>query len=342
MGTATNLGGRKAAILRAIVRDYVRTGNPVGSTRLVERYRLKVSPATIRNDMGSLEDEGYIAQPYTSAGRIPTDRGYRWFVDNWPGPEWPDLPPSAAEAIEKVFQNDFREVDEALRAISGLLSSVTQSAAVAVAPPSGRRHRLRRIELFRRDARRATVLLVADSGEVEKGVVEFGDERSEEDLSRMAEDLNRRLNGLVFEDLPGMVSSGEPDHDLQVLGEEIARIVAARAVERVFAGGAANILSPEKFSDIGVAHQIVQALEQPPLLSDLLIAAKSAGAVLVFIGQEVPIEQMRACGVVLAPYLADSGEKGTVGVIGPTRMDYPRTISTVRAVASALSRVFEN
>lgn len=336
------VGRRKAAILRAIVRDYVRTGQPVGSSRLAERYRLKVSPATIRNDMGSLEEEGYIAQPYTSAGRIPTDLGYRWFVDNWPGPEWPDLPPSAAKAIEQVVHNDFRDVDEALRAISGLLSKVTESAAVAVAPPSGRRDRLRRLELFSRDARRATLLLVAASGEVEKGIVEFGGDRTEQDLAALAETLSRRLEGVVFEDLPGKAADRPADPDVGAIRQEISRIVAARAVERVFAGGTANILSPEKFSDIGVAHKVIEALEQPPLLSDLLLAARSAGAVLVCIGQEVPIEQMRTCGVVFAPYLAESGQKGTVGVIGPTRMDYPRTISAVRAVASALSRVFEN
>lgn len=341
--TSTSVGRRKAAILRAIVRDYVRTGQPVGSSRLAERYRLKVSPATIRNDMGSLEDEGYIAQPYTSAGRIPTDQGYRWFVDNWPGPEWPDLPASAAHAIEQVVHHEFRETDEALKAISGLLSKVTESAAVAVAPPSGRKHRLRRLELFQRDPRKATLLLVADSGEVEKGIVEFGQDRTEEDLVDLANNLNRRLSGLIFEDLPvEIAAAAESKSDLEPVSREIAGIMAARAVERVFAGGTANILSPEKFSDIGVAHKIVEALEQPPMLSSLLLAAKSSGAVLVFIGQEVPIEQMRTCGVVFAPYVAESGENGTVGVIGPTRMDYPQTISAVRAVASALSRVFEN
>lgn len=337
------VGRRKAAILRAIVRDYVRTGQPVGSSRLVERYRLKVSPATIRNDMGSLEEEGYITQPYTSAGRIPTDSGYRWFVDNWPGPQWPVLPASATEAIEQVVQNDFREVDEALRAISRLLSRVTESAAVAVAPPSGRKDRLRRLELFRRDSRRATLLLVADSGEVEKGIVEFGIDKTEEDLADLAERLNRRLAGVDFEDLPQAAQKAAgPSTEVDGISEEMSRILADRAVERVFAGGAANILSPEKFSDIEVAHKVVEVLEQPPLLSKLLLRARSAGAVLVFIGQEVPIEQMRACGVVFAPYVAESGEKGTVGVIGPTRMDYPRTISAVRAVASALDRVFEN
>jgi len=341
-----HLDRRKATILRAIVRDYVQTGQPVGSSRLVERYHLKVSAATIRNEMGSLEDEGYIAQPYTSAGRIPTDLGYRWFVDNWPGPEWPNLNASAQEAIDGAFEHEFNGVDEALGAISLLLSDLTNSAAVAVAPPAPQTSVLRKIELFSRDSRRATLLLIAESGEVEQGVVEFLNDKSEKQLSALADGLSAKCRGVGFENLAVAVansgaSAAKPNQDHELISKEVSRLTVGPTSERVFRGGTANILSPEKFSDIGVAHQIVEALEQPDVLSNLLAAGRNAGAVLVFIGQEIPIEQMRTCAAIFAPYGADS-RKGSVGIIGPTRMDYPQTISAVRAVASSLSRVFEN
>lgn len=329
------------------MRDYVQTGQPVGSSRLVERYRLKVSAATIRNDMGSLEDEGYIAQPYTSAGRIPTDLGYRWFVDNWPGPEWPNLNASAQEAIDGAFDHDFNGVDEALGAISLLLSDLTKSAAVAVAPPAPETNVLRKIELFPRDTRRATLLLIAESGEVEQGVVEFSSDKTEKQLSALAGALSTKCRGAGFESLAAAVSalgaaaSGDSSKELGSIGKEITRLTVGPVAERVFRGGTANILSPEKFSDIEVAHQIVEALEQPDVLSNLLKAGRNAGAVLVFIGEEVPIEQMRTCAAIFAPYGSDT-RKGSVGIIGPTRMDYPQTISAVRAVANSLSRVFED
>ena len=346
-----SLDRRKATILRAIVRDYVQTGQPVGSSRLVERYRLKVSPATIRNDMGSLEDEGYIAQPYTSAGRVPTDLGYRWFVDNWPGPEWPNLNASAQEAIDGAFQHEFGGVDEALGAISLLLSDLTKSAAVAVAPPSAKKFVVRKIDLFARDPRRATLLVVAESGEVEQGIVEFVNEKTNEQLLRLANKLTARCRGVDFEKLSGVITgsaggahakpASKPNQDLEAVAKEVSRLTQEPVAKRVFRGGTANILSAEKFADIGVAHQIVEALEQPDILSNLLRAGSNAGAVLVFIGREIPIEQMRTCAAIFAPFGSDS-RKGSVGVIGPTRMDYPQTISAVRAVASSLSQVFDN
>lgn len=336
------LDKRKATILRAVVRDYVRTGQPIGSKVLAQKHRLSVSPATVRNDMALLEELGYIRQPHTSAGRVPTDVGYRWFVDNWPAPSWPVLPRRDRQAIDVIWRSDFWGIDEALDSTSHVLSELTEATAVIAAPIS-RKDRLRRIELLRRDDRRATVLLIADTGVVEQGVVEFPEARSEEQLCDIAEVLSARLAGVTFEELPTKTCELEAsDVDACRIGEEIGHVLARRARDRIFRGGTANILSPDKFSDPAVALQVIHALEQPAVLSRLLEATREAATVLVFIGQEVPVEQMRACSAIFASYDAGAGRRGTLGVVGPTRMDYPHTISAVEAVARTLSTLLDS
>ncbi|MBW3591744.1 MAG: efflux RND transporter permease subunit, partial [Actinobacteria bacterium] len=189
------LDRRKAAVLRATVREYVKTGQPVASKTLAQRYGVQASAATIRNDMSVLEELGYIVQPHTSAGRIPTDLGYRWFVDNWPGPAWPQIPEEDRRAIDGILASELKGLDTMLDSTSHVLSELTESAAVAFAPPLGR-NLLRRLELIVRDARRATLLLIASNGEVEQGVVEFGRDRTEDELSDVALKLNEQLSGV--------------------------------------------------------------------------------------------------------------------------------------------------
>lgn len=366
------LDSRKAAILRAIVHEYVRTGQPVGSRVLADRYALGVSPATIRNDMSLLEELGYIHQPHTSAGRVPTDHGYRWFVDNWPGPTWPVLPPRERAAVEAMWRTKFRELEEMLDSTSQILSDVTEATAVVSAPTS-QRDGLRRLELLARDDRRATLLLIADTGNVEHAVVELARPRSEDELSELARSLTQRLAGTAFEDMPAAIrapsapsgsrpSGASPrsaaaapsssatgqaaqqgdEEDLARIAQEIDRMLAQRARERIFRGGTAKILAPDKFSDLSIAHQVIEALEYPPNLSSLFAAVRQAGEILVFIGREVPVEQMQSCAVVFATYDAGGDRRGTLGVVGPTRMDYPHTISAVEAVARSLSRMFDS
>ncbi|HVF11459.1 MAG TPA: heat-inducible transcriptional repressor HrcA [Actinomycetota bacterium] len=341
MQTRSPLDKRKASILRAVVREYVRTGQPVGSKTLAQRYRLKVSAATIRNDMAVLEELGSLSQPYTSAGRIPSDMGYRWFVDNWPGTHWPGLPDRAQAAIDGMMRSDFAGIEEVLDSSSHMLSDLTEATAVAVAPPA-KTNRLRRIELLRRDPKRATLLLIADNGVVEQTVIEFPTERSEVQLADITKRLDKKLQGVAFEDLPTKVLEGKAvDDDSKRVAVTIQQMVAEKTENKIFRGGTANILSPDKFADLATAHSIVDALEQPPILSSLIDTTRASGTVLVFIGQEVPIEQMRACAVIFAPYDAGGERTGSIGVIGPTRMDYPHTISAVEAVARSLSQLFD-
>ena len=336
------LDRRKASILRAIVREYVKSGQPVASKTLVERYKLQVSAATIRNDMGVLEELGYIVQPHTSAGRIPTDLGYRWFVDNWPGTSWPEVSDQDRRAIDVVLDAEFRSLDYTLDSTSHILSTLTEAAGIAMAPPS-RRNQLRRLDLIMRDARRATVLLVARNGEVEQGVVEFPEEQTEDNLDDLAKLLNAKLDGIDFTALAKAISAIENvTAEMMAVADEIDDVIEAGASQRIFRGGTANMLSSRYFSDMETVQEIVDALEHPRVLSGLMTAVSDSATVLVFIGQEVPVEQMRACTVIFAPYGAGDDRTGSVGVIGPTRMDYPHTIAAVEAVARRLSALLEN
>jgi heat-inducible transcriptional repressor len=334
------LDPRKGTILRAIVRDYVRSGEPVGSQSLARRYRLKVSAATVRNDMALLEELGYVTQPYTSAGRVPTDLGYRWFIDNWPRASWPDLPKKEQVSITKALQAGFGGLDETLDSTSQVLSDVTEATSVVVAPPA-RKNMLSRVELIFRDSRRATLLLIADTGVVEQGMVEFSAIRTADGLEELARRLNPELEGVAFEDLSSEVTGLESvsAKDRKSIADAIDRIFLHHAAEKMFRGGTANILDPEKFSDISIAHEVVEALEDPFTFSTIVKAARQASAVLVFVGREVPVEQMQTCGVVFAPYDAGSNMRGTLGIVGPVRMDYPHTISAVESIAASLSRL---
>lgn len=336
------LDRRKATILRAIVREYVKSGQPVASKTLAERYKLQVSAATIRNDMGVLEELGYIVQPHTSAGRIPTDLGYRWFVDNWPGTTWPEVSDQDRRAIDVVLDAEFRGLDYTLDSTSHVLSTLTEAAGIAVAPPS-RRNQLRRLDLIMRDSRRATMLLVARNGEVEQGVVEFSVEQSEDQLEDLARVLNAELDGVDFSALSKAISDiDNVTAEMKSVADEIEEVVEAGSSQRVFRGGTSNILARGHFSDMETVQEIVDALEHPRVLSGLMTAVSDSATVLVFIGQEVPVEQMRACTVIFAPYGAGDDRQGSVGVIGPTRMDYPHTIAAVEAVARRLSTLLEN
>jgi heat-inducible transcriptional repressor len=335
------LDSRKSAILRAIVREYVHVGQPVGSKALSESFGLAVSAATVRNDMALLEDLGYIRRPHSSAGGVPTDKGYRWFIDNWPGAAWPELPAPTRRAIHGAFERGFHALEEALDATSQVLSEVTEAVALVAAPPS-RENKLRRLELLLRADGRLGLLLIADTGAIEQGIVDLGYPWTEEQVLASGSALSAELGGALFEDLPERLEAiPDPDGYRGVIAAEIRRILGGGVWERIYRGGTANILTREKFSDLETAHSVIGVLDQPLRLAALLAEARGARRILVLIGHEHSIEQMQACGTVLAPYGIGTRRRGTLAVIGPTRMDYPLTIAAVNLVASSLSGLLD-
>lgn len=342
MNTPPELGDRRARILQALVSHYVTSGEPVGSKTLVERYRLQVSPATVRNELAALEDAGLIYQPHTSAGRIPTDSGYRYYVDRWSGDG--RLPQREAKQVEKFFGEPRWELEDALRETATLLSTLTDHAALVFAPALDR-STIRHVDLVFLPGDRAMVVVIADTGRVENHVVRIPPGLDDVQLTQAADMLNRSLVGKPLDQVSRLMLE-----ELQRLPLELRDLVAAvagtlanelarHAGERVFLEGTSNIVDEHKFADLETVRQVIEALEHRRLLLEVLADAISVESVSVRIGAENPMEEMQACTIVAATYGAEGTALGSLGVVGPTRMDYRRTIAAVHEVASNLGRM---
>ena len=342
MSESRNLGERRARILQALVSHYVRSGEPVGSKTLVDRFNLGVSPATVRNELAALEDEGLIYQPHTSAGRIPTDAGYRYFVDQWSGDA--KLPQRDAMAVKDFFGEPRWELEDALRQTASLLSTITDHAAVVFAPALDR-STVRHVELVALPGQRAMIVLVTDTGRVENHVVKVGDEIDEVQLAQTAEMLNRSVVGTALEKAPARMIEEVNRFPLELrevvlavaktLGDELSRTEA----ERMFLEGTSNIVDEHKFADLETVRHVIEALEHRRLLLEVLADALSLERVSVRIGGENTLEEMQACSVITASYGAEGVAIGSLGVVGPTRMDYRRSIAAVHLVAANLGRM---
>lgn len=336
-----NLHPRKAQVLRALVGHYVRSGEPVGSKTLVEQYDLKVSSATVRNDLAALEDAGLIYQPHTSAGRIPTDAGYRLFVDSIS--DRGKLPSGEAQRIRRFFSEPRWALEDALRETAALLSGITTHAAVVFAPALDRSV-VRHLHLVNLGEKRVMLVVVTDTGRVENHVLRLEDDLDPEELDDAAEMLNRLVDGTPIEEVAGTVAASVERFPLELRPTvvSVAKLLhdelSDREGERVFLEGTSNIVDEQKFSDLETVRQVIGALEHRRLLLEMLAEGIAASGVSVRIGAENPVVGMQACAVVTAPYGTDDHPIGSLGVVGPTRMDYSRTMAAVYEIANQLGR----
>jgi heat-inducible transcriptional repressor len=338
----THLDPRKASVLRAIVSHYVGSGEPVGSKTIAERFDLGVSSATVRNEMAALEDAGFIYQPHTSAGRVPTDIGYRYFVDAWARDV--HLPDNDARRIQRFFTEPRWELEEALRETASLLSRVTNHAAVVFAPALDHSV-VRHVELVRLSGDRAMLVLVTDSGRVENHVVLVEETVDDVQLEQANEMLNRIVIGHQLEAAADTIEDSLERFPLE-LRDAVKSVVKAlteelsqRETERVYLEGASNIVDEEKFADLETVRGVIGALEHRRLVLEMLADALSGDRVSVRIGSENAMRQMQFCSVITAPYGSAGSSLGSLGIVGPTRMDYNRSIAAVHEVALALGRM---
>ncbi len=330
---------RRLAVLRAIVEDYVATEEPVGSKALVERHGLNVSPATVRNDMAALEDEGYLAQPHTSAGRVPTDKGYRLFVDRLTTVK----PMSGAEkrAIS-TFLDGAVDLDDVVSRSVRLLSQLTRQVAV-VQYPTLSRSTVRHIEVVALAPERLLIVLILSTGRVEQRVLELDTELDEAALADLRSVVNRAATGQVISE--AVVALGAlQDAPAGPAGAVAALLVEAmidhRSHERLVVGGAANLA---RFGDSfdSAVRPLLEALEEHVVLLRLMGEASPSGMVTVRIGAEGPVEELSSTSVVTTGYGPHDNALATLGIVGPTRMDYPGSMAAVRAVARYLSRILD-
>jgi heat-inducible transcriptional repressor len=333
------LSERRLEVLRAIVQDYVGTEEPVGSKALTERHQLGVSPATVRNDMAVLEEEGYIAQPHTSAGRIPTDKGYRLFVDKLAGVK----PLSGAErrAIQN-FLGGAVDLDDVVARTVRLLAQLTRQVAV-VQYPSLTRSSVRHVELLTLSPHRAMLVLITDTGRVEQRIIESPVPVGENLLADLRARLNSRVVGLRFADVPSAVqdlADGFDPDDRPAVAVVLATLLenlVEEKEERVMLGGAANLTRFHHDFPLTI-QPVLEALEEQMVLLKLLGEATDP-AMTVRIGHENFHEGLNSTSVVAVGYGSGDEAVAKLGVVGPTRMDYPGTMGAVRAVARYVGQI---
>lgn len=332
---------RRLEVLRAIVEDYVHSREPVGSKALVERHHLGVSSATIRNDMAALEDDGLITAPHTSAGRIPTDKGYRLFVDQIQAVK--SLSQAERRAITALLQGS-DDLDDVLDRTVRTLSQLTNQVAV-VQYPLVSRAQVRHIEFVLLAPRRVLVVLIATSGKVEQRVTDVGAEISEESLGALRATFLSASAGTTLgafgSTLPGVLAGLNPA--LRPVAEVLARVLESLALstreERMVMAGTANLARSTVDFPLSIGP-VLEALEEQVVMLRLLgDMGEDPRGVTVSIGRENPYDGLAEASVVATAYGAEGSAK--VGILGPTRMDYPTTMAAVRAVARYLSRILE-
>ncbi len=335
-----NVEERKLEVLRAIISDFIATNEPVGSKALVDRHNLGVSPATIRNDMAALEDEGLIQQPHTSAGRVPTDAGYRVFVDQLTSIK----PLSAAErrAIEK-FLNEAVDLDGVVQNAVRALAQLTRNVAV-VQYPSLSRSRVRHMETVLLSPVRLMLVLITDTGRVEQRVVELPGPVGDDDAAELRTVLNGKLKDQRLADAPTIIAdlpSAVPGHLrglVATLSSVLLEALVEHPAERVVLAGSANLT--QHALDFPAIRPVLEALEEQVVLLRLLDQqTTAAGQILVRIGNENPHEGLQTASVVSAGYGTSGIALGGLGVLGPRRMDYAHTMARVAAVASYMGEL---
>jgi heat-inducible transcriptional repressor len=324
---------RKLEVLRAIVEDFIATSEPVGSKALSERHHLGVSPATIRNDMSVLEDEGLIVQPHTSAGRIPTDAGYRMFVDRLTSVK--PLTGAERRAIQ-TFLDDAVDLDDVLRRAVRALAALTRNVAV-MQYPSLSRSRVRHLEIVQLTPSRLLLVLITDTGRVEQRVIELPAPASTDDVADLRLTLNARLRDRLLSEAPEIMAdmpdavAGHLRGIVTTLTTVLLEALIERGSARIVMVGTANLT--EHAMDFPAIRPVLEALEEQVVLLRLLDQASGDGEIQVRIGSENTHEGLQTASVVSAAYGLPGGPLGAVGVLGPRRMDYAHSMARVAAVA---------
>ena len=334
---------RKLAVLRAVVEDYVQTHEPVGSKALADRHSLGVSSATIRNDMSALEEEGYISAPHTSAGRIPTDKGYRLFVDKLNSIKPMSQP--ERKAIH-TFLDQAVDLDDVMNRTVRLLSQLTKQVALVQYPSLGRSS-VRHIELVSSGGTRLLLILIADTGRIEQRTVDIMHKVSDEFLQDLRTRLNVALDGQLFTDVPDRLV-GLADHfvaefkpTVNIVVATILDAVVSQNEERVVVGGTSNLARVgEDFTT--TVGPVLEALEEHVVLLRLFGEAAVPDSLTVRIGHENPVEELQRASVVTVGYGSGDQALATMGVLGPTRMDYAGSMGAVRAVAKYVGQILKD
>lgn len=331
------LDERKRLVLRAIIDSYIETAEPVGSRTIARKHDLGVSPATIRNEMADLEEIGYLEQPHVSAGRIPSDKGYRFYVDALMEPH--TFPKSEVERVEKQLLDPQLTPERALQAAARLLALLTDSVSLVVAPSTDQLV-FKHVQLVCLEPNSILVTLVLHPMIVKNRLIRTDREYTPEEIGEISEALNQKLRGITYRQL-GLTVLREIISDFGDIGHTLVDLVlqslAEEREEQIYSTGASNILTQPEFRDVQRAAAVLAALEQKDILLSILSSAAKSSGVQVIIGQENAYAPMQTCSIVTCTYYVGNDVVGTLGVLGPTRMDYSKMVAAVDLVAQTVS-----
>lgn len=330
---------RKRRVLQAVTDDYIATAEPVGSRTIARKYNLGVSPATIRNEMADLEEAGYLKQPHTSAGRIPSDLGYRYYVDSLMSPT--ELTVEEQMLLRAKITANQQAIDQVFHTTARLLSLLTQYISIVLAPPMGE-SACRHVQVIGVDPYHVLVVLVTEPGFIQNRIIEMPDPVDGREITRLNALLNQRLRGVTVRDVTGTLI-GELRTEIQesALFDAVMELLEEGLDngERVYLEGTTNLFEHPEFHDVERAKVLLQMLEERDLLFDVLSEQSHRSGITVTIGEENRVLNMHGCSMVTATYTMNGQVLGSLGLLGPTRMDYARVVASVEFMANSLSEI---
>lgn len=338
------LDERKMKILQAIIRNYLETGEPVGSRTISKYTDLNLSSATIRNEMADLEELGYILQPHTSAGRIPSDKGYRLYVDKM----MEDKEREIDEMKEMLLEKEDK-MEHLLKQVAKVLA-VNTNYATMVTTPQIHHNKLKFIQLSKVDAKQLLAVIVVEGNVIKNTMLSIEDEMDEETLLKLNILLNTHLNGLSLEEINlGMISAmkqqaGIHSDIVSDVIDAVAEAIKADEDLEIYTSGTNNILKYPELADKQKASDLINTFEEKKMLTELVqdsLAGESETGIQVYIGDETPVQSMKDCSVVTATYELEEGMKGTIGIIGPKRMDYDKVVGTLKTLMHQLDDLYK-
>ena len=337
------LSDRKLKILHAIIQNYLETGEPVGSRTISKYTDLNLSSATIRNEMADLEEMGYIMQPHTSAGRIPSDKGYRLYVDMLMEEKEQELSEMQEQMLDKADK-----MDQLLRQAAKVLANSTNYATM-VSTPMNNENKLKFIQLSMVDDEQIIAVIVLGGNVIKNKIIDIDEPISNENLLKLNMLLNTTLNGMSIEEINlGLIARLKEQAGIhsEVVGnvlDAVADVIQVDDDMQIYTSGATNIFKYPELSDNQSAQEIISAFEEKQQLSELVtqtLSQEDNTGIQVYIGDETPVKTMKDCSVVTATYELGDGMKGTIGIIGPKRMDYEHVLKSMKRLQSELDEMF--
>ena len=337
------LDDRKKKILHTIIKTYLETGEPVGSRTISKYTDLNLSSATIRNEMADLEDLGYIMQPHTSAGRIPSDKGYRWYVDQLMEEKEQEVTEMREQMLQKADK-----MDQILKQAAKVLAANTNYATM-ISAPTYNRNKLKFIQLSQLDNNQIIAVIVMEGNIIKNKIVTVDEAIDNQNLLKLNMLLNTTLTGMSVEQINlGMIArlkeqAGEHSEVISDVLDAVANTIQVDNDMEIYTSGATNVFKYPELSDSQSAREIINAFEEKQLLQEIVVETLSKEenkGIQVYIGNEAPVQNMKDCSVVTATYELGEGMQGTIGIIGPKRMDYENVMKTLKTLMNELDEIF--